>query len=167
VSVYEDVATSVGTAFVYAVSLRPTLGSAVLRVGHPEFAEAGVARRAREAMYAAGITEFGAGLERLAVRVVSLYDTASLEGPLTAGQALAATEDGLPRGHDAVEPVVESPQLSCRPIPPSARTFVAAAQDVVARAMAEVVARVHAEGPRREPDITPEEGGKGTCSPNL
>jgi hypothetical protein len=144
-SVCAAVASAAGGAFINAVELRPELAAALTRLGHTDFLDVGVSRRAREALHAAGITEFGAGLEQLAIGLVRRYDSASSSRSLTPSQALLVAEQGSPRAHEAVVLLVESPQLSGRPIPPTVATFAAAAEEVLGRAMAEVVAHLHSQ----------------------
>jgi hypothetical protein len=148
--VCKKVASGCGETFLYAVALEPLAAAALERLGHPDFVIAGTARRGREALFAAGITEFGAGLERLALAVVDAYDHASAAGPVSASAALAAAEAVMPREHDAVELVRESPQLSDRQFPPTATTFAAAAEEVMARAVAEIAIHLHAQSAARE-----------------
>lgn len=142
-------ASKCGQAFLYAVVLKPATATAVERLGHVDFVSAGVDRRAREALNAAGITEFGAELEALAVAIVNTYDGLSVDGPPQASAAVAAAEALAPHAHDAVALVLESSQLSGRPIPPGATTFAAAAEDVLARAILEIVSHVHAQSGAR------------------
>ncbi|MCW3048017.1 MAG: hypothetical protein JWO74_2301 [Solirubrobacterales bacterium] len=146
----EKVASRCGETFLYAVALEPLAAAALERLGHPDFVTAGTARRGREALFAAGITEFGAGLERLAIALVDAYDRASAAGPVPASTALAAAEAVTPREHDAVALVRESPQLSDRQFPPTATTFAAAAEEVMARAVAEIATHLHSQSAARE-----------------
>jgi hypothetical protein len=143
--VCEKAVSACGEALLYAVALEPTAVVALERLGRVDFTSAGVDRRAREALTAAGITEFGAGLEALALSIVGAYDRTRAGGSATASAAVAAAEALTPGGHDAVALVLESPQLSARPIPPGATTFAAAAEDVLARAVVEIVSHVHAQ----------------------
>jgi hypothetical protein len=144
-SVCDAVASAAGRAFINAVELRPELAAALTRLGHTDFLDVGVSRRAREALHAAGITEFGAGLEQLVIGLLRRYDSASSSRSITPSQALLVAEQDSPRAHEAVVLLVESPQLSGRPIPPTAATFAAAAEEVLGRAMAEVVAHLHSQ----------------------
>jgi uncharacterized membrane protein len=124
--------------------------AALERLAEVDFVSAGVDRRAREALTAAGITGFGAGLEALAVAIVGAYDRLCADGPATASAAVAAAEALAPREHDAVALLLESPQLSSRPIPQGATTFAAAAEDVLARAVVEIVSHIHALSAARD-----------------
>jgi hypothetical protein len=54
-----------------------------------------------------------------------------------------------PNEHEAAALILESPQLTGRPIPPGATTVAAAAEDVLARAVVEVVSHVHAQSAAR------------------
>lgn len=143
-----SIASDCGMAFLYATQLQPRLAHALSRLGHPDFRTAGVQRRAREALHAAGITEFGQGLETLAVDVVEAYDrwTPTSASSVDVGAIAAATAPG---GHRAVSLLVESPQLTDRPLPANASTFAAAAQDVLSRAVVEVIAHLHTQSAGR------------------
>ena len=57
-SVCEAVASAVGIADIYAVSLRPELASAMTRLGQLDYEDVGVEQRARVALYAAGVDGF-------------------------------------------------------------------------------------------------------------
>jgi hypothetical protein len=80
-----SVASDCGMVVLYASQLQPKAANALARLGDPDFRMAGVERRGREALYAAGITEFGQRLEELAVRVVRAYDAKSAGASATAG----------------------------------------------------------------------------------
>jgi hypothetical protein len=121
--VCEKVASGCGEAFLYAIALEPPAATALQRLGHPDFVTAGTARRGREALHTAGIAQFGVGLERLVLTLVGPYDAACAAGPVSASTALAAAEAVMPREHDAVALVLESPQLTSRPIRPAVTTL--------------------------------------------
>jgi hypothetical protein len=128
----------------------PAPAELVEHLGHPDFVTAGATRRGREALHAAGITEFGPGLEQLALAIVEAYDDARATGLVSISGAIAAAEAVLPAGHDAVALVLESPQLSARPIPSSATTFATAAEEVLARAAAEISTHLHSQSAARD-----------------
>jgi hypothetical protein len=137
-------------AHVYLTQLEPRLADAFRRLAIDDYADAGVERRAREALHDAGIIEFGKTLEAYARRIVEAYDRAASVQRPTLATAAEAAERALPTDrHQAVVMVAESSQLSDRPIPKDAQTYVDAAWDVVERAGGEVAARVHAMAGRR------------------
>ncbi|HEY8583310.1 MAG TPA: hypothetical protein VIL49_10190 [Capillimicrobium sp.] len=138
-------------AHVYVTEGEPWLGRLLDRLAEADYTDAAADRRGRDALHAAGVTEFGRQLERLARRVVDAYDRAAArEERMTPAKAAAAGESALPNNrHLAVVMVAESPQLGARPVPADAGTFVDAAWDVIERAVGEVAVHLHAHSSAR------------------